>query len=89
MIDNLTRESLAIEVDQGITGDQVVRVMNRIVANCGAPRSIRVDNGPEFVSRALDQWAYLHQVTLDFSKGKTVWETVGKGAGVPDAVQAG
>jgi putative transposase len=68
VIDNHTRESLAIEVDQGIAGDQVVRVINRIVANRGAPRSIRVDNGPEFVSRALDQWAYLHQVTLDFSR---------------------
>ncbi len=32
------------------------------------PERIRVDNGPEFVSRALDQWAYLHQVTLDFSR---------------------
>lgn len=34
----------------------------------GSPKSIRVDNGPEFVSRALDQWAYLRQVTLDFSR---------------------
>ena len=68
VIDNHTRESLAIEVDQGITGDQVVTVMNRIAAARGVPRSIRVDNGPEFVSRALDQWAYLHQVTLDFSR---------------------
>jgi putative transposase len=41
--------------------------MNRISAIRGAPLTIRVDNGPEFVSRALDQWAYLNQVTLDFS----------------------
>ena len=68
VVDNFTRESLAIEVGQGITGEQVVAVMNRIAATRGAPKSIRVDNGPEFVSRALDQWAYLHQVTLDFSR---------------------
>ena len=68
VIDNHTRESLAIEVAQGITGDQVVTVMSLIIAVRGAPRAIRVDNGPEFVSRALDQWAYLHQVTLDFSR---------------------
>ena len=68
VVDNFTRESLAIEVGQGITGEQVVAVMNRITATRGAPKSIRVDNGPEFVSRALDQWAYLHQVTLDFSR---------------------
>jgi putative transposase len=68
VIDNHTRESLAIEVAQGIAGDQVVMVMNRIIAVRGAPRAIRVDNGPEFVSRALNQWAYLHQITLDFSR---------------------
>jgi len=68
VVDNFTRESLAIEVGQGITGEQVAAVMNRIVAVRGAPKSIRVDNGPEFVSRALDQWAYMHQVTLDFSR---------------------
>ena len=42
--------------------------MNRLSAVRGAPKRIRVDNGPEFVSRALDQWAYLHEVTLDFSR---------------------
>jgi putative transposase len=68
VIDNHTRESLAIEIGQGITGEQVVKVMNRIIAVRGAPLTIRVDNGPEFVSRALDQWAYLNQVTLDFSR---------------------
>lgn len=68
VVDNFSRESLAIEVGQGIIGEQVVAVMNRIVAERGAPNTIRVDNGPEFVSRALDQWAYLHQVTLDFSR---------------------
>ena len=55
VVDNFTRESLAIEVGQGITGEQVVAVMSRIAAVRGAPKSIRVDNGPEFVSRALDQ----------------------------------
>ena len=68
VVDNFSRESLAIEVGQSITGQQVVGVMNRIVAERGAPQTIRVDNGPEFVSRALDQWAYLHRVTLDFSR---------------------
>jgi putative transposase len=68
MVDNFTRESLAIVVDQGIKGEQVVDVLDRIVAERGAPKSIRVDNGPEFVSRVLDRWAYEHGVTLDFSR---------------------
>ena len=42
--------------------------MNWLSAVRGAPKRIRVDNGTEFVSRALDQWAYLHEVTLDFSQ---------------------
>jgi len=68
VVDDFSRESLAIEVGQSITGEQVVSVMNRLTAVRGAPQRIRVDNGPEFVSRALDQWAYLNQVTLDFSR---------------------
>ena len=68
VVDDYSRESLAIEVGQSITGEQVVMVMKRLTAVRGAPKRIRVDNGPEFVSRALDQWAYLHQVTLDFSR---------------------
>jgi putative transposase len=68
VVDDYSRESLAIEVGQSITGEQVVTVMKRLSAVRGAPKRIRVDNRPEFVSRAFDQWAYLHQVTLDFSR---------------------
>lgn len=68
VVDNFTRESLAIGVDQGIKGERVVEVLERIVRERGAPKSIRVDNGPEFVSKALDRWAYEHGVTLDFSR---------------------
>jgi len=41
------------------------RIENRIR---GAPRAIRVDNGPEFISKALDRWAYENSVKLDFSR---------------------
>ena len=51
------REALAIDVDQGIKGEQVVEAMARISSIRGAPRTIRVDNGPEFISKALDRWA--------------------------------
>ena len=46
VIDNHTRESLAIEVGQGISGEQVVKVMNRIIAVRGAPLTIRVRQWP-------------------------------------------
>jgi putative transposase len=68
VVDTYTREALAIEVDQGIRGEQVVETMTRLMIVRGAPRTIRVDNGPEFVSKALDRWAYENGVTLDFSR---------------------
>lgn len=52
VVDAFTREALAIDVDQGIKGEQVVAAMTRIALSRGAPQSIRVDNGPEFISKA-------------------------------------
>jgi putative transposase len=68
LVDNHSRESLAIEVGQRLTGDHVVRVLEQVAAERGKPRSIRVDNGPEFISRSLDLWAYFNGVKLDFSR---------------------
>jgi len=47
VVDAFTREALAIYVDQGIKGEQVVEAMARISLTCGAPKTIRVDNGPD------------------------------------------
>ena len=69
IVDDFTRESLAIEVDRGLRGDDVARVLDRIRAGRGAlPEKIRVDNGSEFTSKRVDQWAYLNGVRLDFSR---------------------
>jgi putative transposase len=68
VVDAFTREAVAIDVDQGIKGEQVVQAMARISSIRGAPKTIRVDNGPEFISKALDRWAYENGVTLDFSR---------------------
>ncbi len=69
VVDAYTREALAIHVDQGIRGEQVVDVMDRLLFQRGMPPDkIRVDNGPEFISKALDHWAYINRVNLDFSR---------------------
>jgi len=68
LVDNFTRESLAIEVDFRLGGQRVVEVLNRISQEKGVPKLIRVDNGTEFTSKRLDQWAYLNGVKLDFSR---------------------
>ena len=58
IVDDYTRECLAIEVDTSLGGMRVVRVLEELKHSRGLPRQIRSDNGPEFVSRAVDQWAY-------------------------------
>jgi putative transposase len=68
LVDNFSRESLAIHVGQRLTGDQVVEVLEQVVQSRGVPESIQVDNGPEFVSKSLDWWAYFNGVKLDFSR---------------------
>ena len=57
VVDDLSREALAIEVAHSIPGPYVVRVLERLVAEDGRPEVIVMDNGPEFTSRALDTWA--------------------------------
>ena len=46
----------------------MVETLERVTRLHGKPRTIRVDNGPEFICKALDMWAYLNGVTLDFSR---------------------
>ena len=66
VVDVYTRECLAIEVDTSLTGERVVRVLDRIGWTHGLPAAIRVDNGPEFISSAPEKWAAQHSVRLDF-----------------------
>ena len=68
LVDNFSRESLATEVGQGFTGTVVATILDRVVARRGLPEEIRVDNGTEFTSRAMDLWAYTNRVKLDFSR---------------------
>ena len=66
VLDIVTRECLAIEVDTSLPGRRVVRLLEHLVHWHGAPKRITLDNGPEFTGQALDAWAYQHDVKLDF-----------------------
>lgn len=66
LIDVFTRECLAIHTDIGIRAERVVEVVAEVAKHRGTPACIQVDNGSEFVSKALDLWAYDQGVTLDF-----------------------
>lgn len=66
IVDDFTRESPAIEVDTSLGGRRVCRVLDRLAETRGLPEVITTDNGPEFISKALDQWAYKNGVKLHF-----------------------
>ena len=68
LVDVHTRECLAIWLDQGIRGDDVVRTLGAVIASRGQPERIQVDNGREFISKVMDKWAYERGVELDFSR---------------------
>lgn len=73
VVDDFTRECLAIEVDSSLGGWRVARVLDRLVAQRGHPGRIVTDNGPEFTGKVLDRWAYEHRVKLEFIEpGKPV-----------------
>ena len=57
VLDDFNREGLAIEVDFSLPSERVVRTLNQIIAWRGKPLAIRVDNGPEYVSARLQNWA--------------------------------
>ena len=68
LVDNFSRESLAIRLGKHLKGEDVVKVLEEVTKHRGSPQSIWVDNGPEFISRSLDWWAYFNGVKLDFSR---------------------
>ncbi|WP_407920188.1 IS3 family transposase [Geobacter pickeringii] len=73
IVDDLTKECPALEVDHSLPGLRVTRVLDRLASTRGLPKVITVDNGPEFISRAMDAWAYEKKVRLRFIQpGKPV-----------------
>jgi putative transposase len=73
IVDDCTRECLAIEVDRSLPGARVVRVLERLATSVGLPKRIVLDNGPEFAGRTLDAWAYQRGVALCFIRpGKPI-----------------
>jgi putative transposase len=73
IVDDYTRQCVAIEVDRSLPGLRVVRVLDRLAETIGLPDILVMDNGPEFSGRALDTWAYARGVQLRFIRpGKPI-----------------
>jgi len=64
VLDDFNRESLAIDVDNSLPTQRVVRSLQQIIEWRGKPLALRCDNGPEFISHELVKWATKEQITL-------------------------
>lgn len=68
IVDTFSKLSPAVDVRHSYRGADVVATLEHSIREVGLPKTIRVDNGPEFVSKELDLWAFMRGVTLDFSR---------------------
>lgn len=66
IVDDFTRECLAIIPAHSLNGQRVAEILERLMEERGRPAAIRSDNGPEFISNALDAWAWEKGIKLDF-----------------------
>lgn len=67
LIDEITRECLALEVDRSITGQRVTSFLNKAALFRGLPKEILTDNGSEFTSNAMNAWVYDHKLEHVFT----------------------
>lgn len=73
IVDDHSRECPAIEVDTSLPAERVIEVLERVGRTRGFPKAIVTDNGPEFISRAFDQWAYARGIkVIHIEPGKPV-----------------
>lgn len=75
IIDEFTREALAVEVDHSITADDVLTVLDQLVAERGRPPAfVRFDNGPEFIAQIVVEWCASHGVDAIFIDPGSPWQ---------------
>jgi putative transposase len=74
VLDEYTCESLAIDVSGSLRSARVIEVLAQLISVRGAPRYLRSDNGPEFVSRALLRWAAQNQLEMALIDPGKPWQ---------------
>ena len=74
VVDEHTRESLAVEVERSITPGAVVRVLERLCRDRGRPGHIRSDNGPEFIAHAVRNWLERNKVGALYIEPGSPWQ---------------
>ncbi len=68
VLDDFNREGLGIAVDFSLPAIRVIRSLEQIIEWRGKPNALRCDNGPEYISDALSQWAQSHYIRIDFNQ---------------------
>ena len=66
VIDDFNQEDLGIEVDFSLPTSRVIRALDQIIEWRGKPQQLRCDNGPEYISKALANWATIHGIRMMF-----------------------
>jgi putative transposase len=66
VMDDCSREVLAIEIDTSLSSKRVIRTLERIIEQRGMPATIRTDNGPEFTSKDLELWSLDKGINIQF-----------------------
>ncbi|TCW86582.1 IS3 family transposase [Burkholderia sp. SRS-46] len=66
VIDDFNREALGIEIDFSLPSERVIRALRQIIGWRGRPKAIRCDNGPEYLSAAITEWARQYDIKLDY-----------------------
>lgn len=74
IVDEHTREALTMDVARSITADDVIGVFERLVAERGAPAFLRMDNGPELIAWALQEWCRLSGLGTIYIEPGSPWE---------------
>ncbi len=76
LVDQYTRECPVLEAGLSLTGSAVVACLQKVATQWSLPVSITVDNGSESGGRALDTWAYLNKVKLDFIRKRPAGDLI-------------
>jgi len=74
IVDEFTRESLETYVDYSIPAAQVIEILKRLFLRHGCPRSLRSDNGPEFIATAIQGWLAQQQIQTAYIEPGKPWQ---------------
>jgi putative transposase len=74
LVDEYTRECLAIKVDRRLPAKAVIEVLEQVFKERGVPEYIRSDNGPEFIAKAIQGWLQRRQAKTHYIEPGSPWQ---------------